>query len=318
MSVTPAERARLLQESEPTMHNSYVDRGFGFWASIRYFTKILEAPLFDASPLASGAAAAMAARSVVAVTDKLHITEPKGCRTQHGIDKLADTRDLPTRIRRRGLLYGVFFWLYISMHRRAQFDDQRHTESIRLGDRIKKSALISSTAAVSARLTVNIWTNISDAARAKFMSRKIAFKYLTRHEANPGLWSIFVSQPPALAALAYHGGTIFLFEAMRRLIRGREPLDVDLYNRTHTGPIVATALFNGSLASICAVATSAATYRFSKPYYKNEVARPTAINLLPKEYLWRREALLVGLTYGCFSLIQPFMSPHHSRCGFGY
>ena len=283
--------------------------GYDTW--LRYYACIAAAPFLDPNCIVSGFIAGSTARAAVAVTDRMNLTMLPESR-KHAM--ISDKRDMFTRIRRRGLLHGLMFWLYIPGHRRAQWDLENPTCT---RDRMYKTVYFVVFATMVARMLTNVWSNICDAAKANFMSRKHAVKMMLRHEYLPGLATLFVGQPPVMSAVFYHGGTLLMFESVRRFLRGHEAFEDDVRRRTQPLPIVATAVFNGVVAAGCATAMSSLTWYMHRAWYAEELSRPSALEQ-PLRWVLRREAVMVGLTYGVFTLVQPFVSPHHSRCGFGY
>lgn len=285
--------------------------GWGALLRVKHWSRVTSSLFFDPSAAFSGFIAGVTARSVVVLTDNQGWTAPPANRR---VQQMPDTRNMATRINRRGLLYSLLFWCYIPVHRMAQFESvDPHVTKERF--KITLWAAVFST--IMSRLLVNIWSNIADASMQKGLSKKIAYKYLTRHENLPGLTTLFVSQPPVWTSILYHGTIIVLFEMFRRYFIGHETFEEDVANRSKPLLVVKNAVQNGFIAAGCSTMASGLTLMVHRSSYRQELSRPTALNF-PVKFLWRREAVLVGCTFGFLSLCQPFLSPHHSRCGFGY
>lgn len=295
-----------LPEYDPTKR--WLDR----YIHLHEWGDVFGAPFFDPSAAFSGFIAGVTARSVIVLTDKKGWTAPivKSRRVQ----QMPDKRALHSRINRRGMFYACLFLFYIPVHRVAQWEafDRNVTK-----ERVKITLYCIVFASLAARLVVNVWSNVAEAAAEHGLSKKFAYKYLTRHESLPGIFTLFVSQPPLLTSLFYHGSTLFLFESLRRFLKGPESEAESQEQLRRPLFVIKNAVQNGVLASACAVTSSAVTILAHRPYYKNELTRPTALSH-PVKFIFKREALMVGLTYGLFSALQPIFSPHHARCGFGY
>lgn len=288
--------------------------GFGASLRVQHWARVAGSLLYDPTAGISGFIAGVGARSLIVLTDKKGWTAPLPSAASRRVQQMPDPRDLGTRINRRGLLYGMLFWFYIPVHRVAQFES---TDPHITKERFKITVYAIMASTIAARLLLNIWSNIADAGRQQGMSMKIAYKYLTRNENLPGIATILVNQPPMLTALFYHGITFFLFESLRRYLKGHESWEEDQKNRSEPLRVVKVAVQNGVLAAGCASVASALTILGHRPYYRNELSRPNAL-AMPFSYILRREALMVGSVFGLFSMLQPIFSPHHSRCGFGY
>ena len=164
------------------------------------FGNVLGSVFFDPSAAFSGFIAGVSARSIVVFTDKQGWTAP--IMKSRRVQQLPDKRPLHSRINRRGLFYALLFWFYIPVHRVAQWGafDRNVTK-----ERLKITLYCITFATIASRLLTNVWSNVADAAREQGLSKKIAYKYLTRHESLPGFFTLFVSQPPLLSAFLYHG-----------------------------------------------------------------------------------------------------------------
>ena len=71
---------------------------------------------------------------------------------------MPETRDVFTRMRRRGLLYGLFFWIYVPVHRRAQVT-MGHPE--RINERLVIQLWCISAAAILSRFLAKCVSTIS-------------------------------------------------------------------------------------------------------------------------------------------------------------
>jgi hypothetical protein len=285
--------------------------GWGFDESAQRWAHILTAPFVDPTAAVSGFIAGVAARSLVAATDARHVTAPP---QQRRVQILADKRSMGARVTRRGVLYGLLLGLYVPAHRIAQYENP---DGAVTKERMRLTVLVTFYTVLASRVALTVWSNVADSAKENRMSSRHALKFLTRHETLPGLTTLFVGQPPLLTALAYHGLTLLSFEAMRRFYMGSQSPAEELARRREPLFALRMAAINGAIAATCAVSVSALTLFLHRPYYKSELMRPTALSF-PAAMVWRREAVLVGGTFFAFSLLQPLLSPHHARAGFGY
>mmetsp|Transcript_46651 Transcript_46651/g.143855 ORF Transcript_46651/g.143855 Transcript_46651/m.143855 type:complete len:277 (-) Transcript_46651:7-837(-) len=249
----------------------------------------LNAPLKDPWCVLSAAPAGFAARAAV-----LPIV---------GYDKTLPYNVSPLAVcARRSAYFSALSLAYFPIHRVAQWDKGDEPS-----DRFFRTLMCGAAAGVFSRLLTNPITKILVAARKHHMTFADAARYIARSEF--GAASFWLNEHPFSANAAYIAAFFVTLEASRRACEV-----VGLYPGDDW--IVTRAVQHGVLAGGSAAFASTLTYSWSHKMYEGTVIRDSAV-LRGRAALLRKEVPMMATFFFVFSLLQPFTSPAHERCGLG-
>ena len=203
---------------------------------------------------------------------------------------------------RRSVYFGMLSFVYFPLHRVAQWDKHDYP-----ADRLMRMVLCAGIAGAASRFFTNPILKILVAARKNKMPFADAARFIQKSEF--GAASFWLNEHPISANIAYIAAFFVTLEASRRACEA-----VGLYPGDEW--LVSRAALHGVLAGGSAAVASSLTYGFSYKMYQGSLVRRSAV-LDGRAALLRKEVPMMASFFFIFSLLQPFASPAHDRCGLG-
>jgi hypothetical protein len=207
---------------------------------------------------------------------------------------------------RRGAHFGLLWWFYIPLHRKFQWQSD-HDDSF---TRMLRTVAMAVAAGGLVRIVTNPVSNVRRVGIKHGMDMASAAALMRNSQV--GVASFYINTTPIVPNALYAGAAITLFEALRRFGERRGlPM-----GRAEGSNVATNAACNAAIFGAATVAASAACYPYSRTTYTGILHRQSALKQGLGATL-RKEVPMAVAMMATFSLLQPFVSPHHDRCGFG-
>ena len=200
---------------------------------------------------------------------------------------------------RRAPQWGILYWVYVPMASTAL--EQRH----RPQEKLTAVFLIGMISGIMMRVLSNPFTAVRERVTPEKNFSVVAQQLLK----DKGVLGFYNQQHPIMANGFHYGLMFTFFEAIRNFADNHgAPMD----------NVVTNAACNTVIGTVAAASASIISFPYSSMRYQGTLARESAVTRsLTAAVL--KEAPQAGIAFGIFSLLMPFLAPHHGpRCGFGH